>query len=85
MYDLQQTCSRKIMLLFRCCRCLLLSLVLSTALLASAQRKPQQDSSHPWMNRSLSPDERAAMVVKEMSLDERSRCCMGLDIRGLGR
>jgi len=23
----------------------------------------------PWMNRSLSPDERAALVVKEMTLD----------------
>jgi beta-glucosidase len=26
---------------------------------------------HPWMNSSLSPDERASMVVKQMTLDEK--------------
>ncbi|HXY77863.1 MAG TPA: glycoside hydrolase family 3 C-terminal domain-containing protein [Candidatus Acidoferrales bacterium] len=29
------------------------------------------DETHPWMNPSLSPDDRAAMVVKEMTLDEK--------------
>ncbi len=29
------------------------------------------DRNHPWMNPKLSPDERAAMVLKEMTLDEK--------------
>jgi beta-glucosidase len=31
----------------------------------------QSGNLHPWSNTSLSPDERAAMVVKEMTLDEK--------------
>lgn len=31
----------------------------------------QADKSHPWMNTDLSPDERASLVVKEMTLDEK--------------
>src|SRR5881296_2814561 len=40
-------------------------------------RYPQDDKSagqtekRPWMNTSLSPDERADLVVKEMTLDEK--------------
>ncbi len=38
----------------------------------------------PWMNPSLSPDERAAMVVKEMTLDEKISLLHGTGSKGLG-
>jgi beta-glucosidase len=38
---------------------------------------------HPWMNKSLSPDERAAMVVKEMTLDEKISMLHGTGMVGL--
>lgn len=38
---------------------------------------------HPWMNRSLSPDERAAMVVKEITLDEKIQMLHGTGMVGL--
>src|SRR3974377_828862 len=34
-----------------------------------AQEPKQQD--FPWMNKNLSPDERAEMVLKQMTLDEK--------------
>ena len=47
---------------------------------ASAQSGNQ---SHPWMNTSLSPDERASMVVKEMTLDEKVQMLHGTGMVGL--
>ena len=47
---------------------------------AGAQSKAKQ---HPWMNPSLSPDERAAMVVKEMTLDEKISLLHGTGMVGL--
>ena len=48
---------------------------LSLSLLAIAgfsQRRPQAPKPNgPWMNTSLSPDERADLVIKEMTLDEK--------------
>src|SRR6201997_4896630 len=38
---------------------------------------------HPFMNPSLSPDERAAMVVKEMTLDEKVQMLHGTGMAGL--
>ena len=38
---------------------------------------------HPWMNPSLSPDERASMVVKEMTLDEKITLLHGTGQEGL--
>ena len=38
----------------------------------------------PWMNTSLSPDDRAAMVVKEMTLDEKITMLHGTGHQGLG-
>ena len=43
--------------------------VLVTFGTAIAQQQKQQD--FPWMNKSLSPDERAEMVLKQMTLDEK--------------
>jgi beta-glucosidase len=40
-------------------------------------------ASHPWMNTTLSPDERAAMVVKEMTLDEKITLLHGTGMVGL--
>ena len=36
-----------------------------------AQRQQEQKQNWPWMNTMLSPDERANMVLKEMTLDEK--------------
>ena len=41
------------------------------------------ETSHPWTNRSLSPDERAAMVVKEMTIDEKIQMLHGTGMVGL--
>ena len=41
------------------------------------------ESSHPWMNSSLSPDERASMVVKEMTVDEKIQMLHGTGMVGL--
>jgi beta-glucosidase len=38
---------------------------------------------HAWMNTSLSPDERASMVVKEMTLDEKISMLHGTGMEGL--
>lgn len=42
-----------------------------------------QTSPRPWMNSGLSPDERAAMVVKEMTLDEKITLLHGTGMEGL--
>ena len=44
----------------------------------------QSSKTHPWMNTSLSPDERASMVVKEMTLDEKISMLHGTGMPGLG-
>jgi beta-glucosidase len=48
--------------------------------LATAQSDPK---AHPWMNHNLSPDERAAMVVKQMTLDEKITLLHGTGMEGL--
>ena len=51
--------------------------VLASTLVLFAQDRP-------WMNTSLSPDERASMVVKEMTLDEKISILHGTGHEGLG-
>jgi beta-glucosidase len=59
----------------------LLSLILLTsALIAAAQ---SVSKSHPWMNPQLSPDDRANMVLKEMTLDEKITLLHGTGMPGL--
>ncbi len=41
------------------------------------------NSNHPWMNTGLSPDERASMVVKEMTIDEKINMLHGTGMMGL--
>jgi beta-glucosidase len=38
---------------------------------STQQQSASQPEARPWMNRSLSPDERASLVLKEMTLDEK--------------
>ena len=40
---------------------------------------------HPWMNSKLSPEERADMVLKEMTLDEKIELTHGNGMQGWGR
>src|SRR6202790_2511104 len=43
------------------------------------------DRNHPWFNASLSPDERAEMVLKEMTLDEKIGLLHGMGMPGWPR
>ena len=60
--------------------------ILSLALLpAFAQTGSEHKGSPaPWMNRRLSPDDRAALVVKEMTLDEKISLLHGTGMASLG-
>ncbi len=49
-----------------------------------AQSRSPEKTSQAWMNTSLSPDERAALVVKEMTLDEKVTLLHGTGHEGLG-
>ena len=55
-----------------------LAIVLPTSAVAQSKANKQ-----PWMNPSLSPDERASMVVKEMTLDEKISLLHGTGMVGL--
>jgi beta-glucosidase len=53
---------------------------------AVAQTNRQEAAApHPWMNTNLSPDERADLVLKEMTLDEKISLLHGTGMPGLGR
>ena len=57
--------------------------VSSLAAPAFAQNKPDdQLKNKPWMNTALSPDERAEMVLKEMTLDEKLNLVHGQGMPG---
>jgi beta-glucosidase len=55
-----------------------LSFSLSTAVIAQSRAR-----SFPWMDTRLSPDERASMVVKEMTLNEKIQMLHGTGMEGL--
>jgi len=61
-----------ILVLFCACSC-------AIAQTASGSKSAQR----PWMNTSLSPDERASLVVKEMTLDEKISLLHGTGMVGL--
>jgi beta-glucosidase len=76
------------------CRTRLTLLVtLGLSLLAApafGQHRPQNQTdspaqNQPWMNTSLSPDERAGMVIKEMTLDEKIDLVHGEGMPGWGK
>ncbi len=52
-------------------------------LTVSGQSSQTARSSQPWMNPSLSPDERASLVLKEMTLDEKISLLHGTGMTGL--
>lgn len=55
----------------------LAAILFATAPLVIAQTPATPVQSHPWMNVSLSPDERADLVVKELTLDEKIQLAHG--------
>src|SRR3984885_2531323 len=58
-----------------------LTMIVSGALSQSFAQTAGRD--HPWSNSSLSPDERASMVVKEMTLEEKISLLHGTGMAGL--
>jgi beta-glucosidase len=50
-----------------------------------AQQSEDKTKDHPWMNKSLSPDERAVMVLKELTLDEKIDLVHGEGMPGWGK
>lgn len=61
------------------------TLVISGSFLSSAlAQSASPEKNRPWMNTQLSPDERAALVVKEMTLDEKIGMLHGTGMAGLG-
>jgi beta-glucosidase len=59
--------------------------ILALAAPASAQHSPAHPPTHPWMNTSLSPDQRADLVLKEMTLDEKILLMHGQGMPGWNR
>ena len=50
---------------------LLLTVIAALALVSAASIAPAQNNDRPWMNPSLSPEERADLVLKQLTLDEK--------------
>ncbi len=50
---------------------LLLTLIAALALISAASIAAAQNNDRPWMNPSLSPEERAELVLKQLTLDEK--------------
>jgi beta-glucosidase len=65
----------------RFAKCLRASLTFTVLVLASvsiaAPQTPDRTLNFPWMNKSLSPDERADLVVKQLTLDEKMQLVHG--------
>lgn len=63
----------------------ILSFLLSVSSIALPPAVAQAGGQNPpWMDKTLSPDERAAMVVKEMTLEEKISLLHGTGMQGLG-
>ena len=58
-------------------------LVITLNLLLPLAAAQSDGNSHPWMKYSLSPDERASLVVNEMTLDEKIQMLHGTGMVGL--
>jgi len=58
--------------------------LLFASLVPAAAQTAEQVKNFPWMNPRLSPDDRAALVVKEMTLDEKISLLHGTGMSGLG-
>ncbi len=64
---------------------LVLLAFLATNLPIAAQQTDTGLQNKPWMNRSLGPDERANLVLNEMTLDEKINLVHGQGMEGFGR
>jgi len=53
-------------------------LAVAATAISSAQTPAPSVKAHPWMDASLSPDQRAAMVLKELTLDEKIQLVHGV-------
>ena len=53
-------------------------LAVAAAAVSIAQNPAAAASAHPWMDTSLSPDQRAALVLKELTLDEKIQLVHGV-------
>ena len=62
---------------------LALSILVISVVSEPASAQPGSPGKAPWMNTSLSPDERAALVVKEMTLDEKVSLLHGTGMKDL--
>jgi beta-glucosidase len=51
--------------------CFFLAMIVLTAVLSGTSALVAQDAARPWMNPRLSPEERAEMVLKKLTLDEK--------------
>ena len=58
----------------------LLSMALSAAFAQSPNQAMNQASKGPWMDKSLSPDKRADLLIEQMTLDEKVTLVHGLDM-----
>jgi hypothetical protein len=73
-------------------RAVLLSCVVAFCVLMQPAAAPHRDpqgpakpsGNRPWMNSNLSPDERAELVLKEMTLDEKITLIHGNGMPGWG-
>ncbi len=64
--------------------CLSLSLAILILTFSFVAASAQSGGKQPWTNTNLSPDERASLVVKAMTLDEKITLLHGTGMRGLG-
>ncbi|MGB7334003.1 MAG: glycosyl hydrolase, partial [Terriglobales bacterium] len=62
---------------------LALCILTLSAVLVSAFAQSGVSPKAPWMNTSLSPDERATLVVKQMTIDEKISLLHGTGLKGL--
>jgi beta-glucosidase len=60
------------------------TLLVIASLIPSLFAQRAEGPSHPWVNPSLSPDERASLVLREMTLDEKINMLHGTGMQGLG-
>src|SRR5690348_16508014 len=73
---------KRMHLFVRTARAIVVFVCLSAASQLLCQQAPKQ--AFPWSNTSLSPDERATLVLKEMTLDEKITLLHGTGHHGLG-
>src|ERR1700691_6479913 len=67
----------------RLLRCASAALFIATLSVCAQTVPTPKPDTRPWMNKSLSPDQRADLVIKEMTLDEKMNFVHGTGWNGL--